>query len=40
MLIMFKKKKQNKGNTFFKATFVTQATDAYGAMCKQLLLIE
>ena len=38
MLIMLKN--QNKGNTFFNATFVTQATDAYRAMCKQLLLME
>ena len=33
-------KNQNKGNTFFKATFVNQVTDAYRAMCKQLLLME
>lgn len=38
MLIM--SKNQNKGNTFFKATFVSQVTDAHRAMCKQLLLME
>ena len=38
MLIM--SKNQNKGNTFFKATFVSQLTDAHRAMCKQLLLME